>query len=331
MGTIADDIDILEEDISYLDPALLKLLLQDKATKRNILWATDDYTDFGDDFKETDMITPSQITGFFRVAIQPRAAKSKAVRDMRIKKRAEVFTPSWICNLQNNSIDAAWFGRENVFNTPDGNSWKTTTGKIAFPTDDKNKTWHKYVDTKRLEITCGEAPYLVSRYDTTTGKLIPINERIGLLDRKLRIVNENAATDEEWLKWAQRAVESCYGYEFQGDSVLIARENLLYTYIDFYRERFKKNPSIKLLMKIANIVVWNIWQMDGLKCVVPYSCKDIETIKPATLFEKEQRIKTPCPACQKGGIYGHTGVYCKIYDWRHENSTPFISLIKEGK
>lgn len=90
MGTIADDIDILGEDISYLDPDLLKLLLQDKTTKQNILLATDDYTDFGDDFKETDMITPSQITGLFRVAIQPRAAKSKAVQDMRIKKRKEL-------------------------------------------------------------------------------------------------------------------------------------------------------------------------------------------------------------------------------------------------
>jgi hypothetical protein len=29
---------------------------------------------------------------------------------------AEVFTPSWICNAQNNLIDNTWFGRDNVFN-----------------------------------------------------------------------------------------------------------------------------------------------------------------------------------------------------------------------
>lgn len=95
------------------------------------------------------------------------------------------------------------------------------------------KTWRDYVDAKRLEITCGEAPYLVSRYDTTTGDLIPVYERIGLFDRKMRIVNENCSTDEEWLKWSRRAVQSVFGYEFQGDSVLIARENLLYDYIDY--------------------------------------------------------------------------------------------------
>lgn len=43
----------------------------------------------------------------------------------------------------------------------------------------------------RLEISCGEAPYLVSRYDSVTGKTIKIKNRIGLLDRKLRIVSEN--------------------------------------------------------------------------------------------------------------------------------------------
>ena len=58
----------------------------------------------------------------------------------------------------------------------------------------------------RLEIACGEAPYLVSRYDMSTGELIvPPYRRIGILDRKLRIVDENTDTKEEWLKWAFRA------------------------------------------------------------------------------------------------------------------------------
>ena len=42
------------------------------------------------------------------------------------------------------------------------------------------------------------SPYLVSRYDTTTGESIPIYKRIGLLDRKLRIINENTTTFNEW-------------------------------------------------------------------------------------------------------------------------------------
>ena len=94
----------------------------------------------------------------------------------------------------------------------DDNTWTVNEEKIIF---DGQQTWKKYVDSRRLEITCGEAPYLVSRYDTTTGELIvpPIN-RIGFLDRKLRVVNENTITEEEWLKWAERAIQSYYGYEY---------------------------------------------------------------------------------------------------------------------
>lgn len=34
--------------------------------------------------------------------------------------------------------------------------------------------WQTYVDSRRLEITCGEAPYLTTRYDVETGELIPV-------------------------------------------------------------------------------------------------------------------------------------------------------------
>ena len=44
----------------------------------------------------------------------------------------------------------------------------------------------------RLEMTCGEAPYLVSLYDTTSGERIPTRQRIGLLDRKLRVVKSDS-------------------------------------------------------------------------------------------------------------------------------------------
>lgn len=111
------------------------------------------------------------------------------------------------------NADEQWFGRKDVFNyVNDDNTWTVNEEKIIF---DGKQTWKKYVDSRRLEITCGEAPYLVSRYDTTTGELIvpPIN-RIGFLDRKLRVVNENTITEEEWLKWAERAIQSYYGYEY---------------------------------------------------------------------------------------------------------------------
>ena len=172
-------IDKIEDDIADISPEILRLLLKDKTTKKNILWCTKDYEAYGYEFNERAEMKVELITGVYFNVIQPRAAKSKEVQERRIRKRAEVFTPSWICNEQNNQVDEAWFGKPDVFNTPDGTYWITAKDKIQF---DGKKTWKKYVDAKRLEITCGEAPYLISRYDTTTGKLIPINERIGLFD-----------------------------------------------------------------------------------------------------------------------------------------------------
>ena len=46
--------------------------------------------------------------------------------------------------------------------------WQVNTEKVKFDTKDG---WKKYVDSKRLEITCGEAPYIVSRYDAATGEI----------------------------------------------------------------------------------------------------------------------------------------------------------------
>ena len=318
-------IDSLEDDIADIDPRLLKLLLQDKTTRKNILWCTKDYESFGPEYGERRQMAVELITGRSSRVIQPRAAKSKAVQEMRVRKRAEVFTPSWVCNEQNNQVDEAWFGRENVFNIPDGVSWHTVKEKIVFY---GKKSWQAYVDAKRLEITCGEAPYLVSRYDTETGKLIPVYERIGLLDRKMRIVNENCEDDTEWIKWTQRAVQSVFGYEFQGDSVLIARENVLYDYMDYYKERFRANPPIELLKTIVDIITWNIWQMDGLRCVVPYSCHEtVETEKQLNLFGSVGSRIIPCPGCTKGDLRMHNGIYCQIFDWTNlKKSIPFISL-----
>ncbi|NEU03619.1 restriction endonuclease subunit M [Clostridium senegalense] len=324
-------IDNLEDDIAGIDPTLLSILLKDKTTRKNILWCTKDYEAYGPEYNEHAQIRIELITGIFLNIIQPRAAKSKAVKEQRIKKRAEVFTPSWICNEQNNQVDEAWFRRKNVFNTHQGTSWITTTEKIEF--GDKKKNWKAYVNAKRLEITCGEAPYLVSRYDTTTGELIPVYGRIGLFDRKMRIVNENCNDSDTWIDWSIRAVKSVYGYEFQGDSVLIARQNLLYDYMDYYKERFRVEPPIDLLIKIANIIAWNIWQMDGLRCVVPYSCNETKEVKyQMTLFDfgKKEEKTGPCPGCEKNNLFMHTGTYCRIFDWTSLNkSIPFIDVFKE--
>ena len=307
-------IDVKENALYFLDPTILKTLLLDRTTRKNIIWATDDYVSLGEQYAADKEILPICITGLFGNTIRPRVDKSKEEQSTRIRDKAEVFTPSWVCNCQNNLVDHAWFSRSDVFNTETEKGWVTHYEKVTFP-DEKGKSWQDYVKENRLEITCGEAPYLASRYDTVTGKVIPVKDRIGLLDRKLRIVCENVDEEDKWLVWAKRAVQSVYGFEWQGDNVLLARENLLFTVMDFYEEKFHKSLSknIKYLGEIARVLSWNIWQMDGLKFVVPNSCHD------------------GCEGCAKRDLGKHNGIYCRIYDWSANRSIEFYSLYKRGK
>jgi hypothetical protein len=248
---------------------VIDILLKDRTTGKNIIFATNEYA-FA---YERDEITSELVSGKFFSEMQPRVEKAKENQAARTKEKAEVFTPSWICNKMNNHCDEEWFGKKGVFNTERGNSWAVNNKKVEFP---EEKTWKDYVLSKRLEITCGEAPYIVSRYDTTSGEPIEINRRIGILDRKLRVVNENAKDEKEWRDWVYKAFQSVYGYEFQGDNLLIARINLLCTFVDYMLAVQGKKPTKQQLNKIAEIVSWNIWQMDGLKGTIPFENKPDE-------------------------------------------------------
>lgn len=191
--------------------------------------------------------------------IQTRAAKSKIQQSDRTRRRGEVFTPLWVCARMNDYADA------------------------ALVTDD----WRQYVDKRVLEITCGEAPYLVSRYDTVTGEVIPLQERIGLLDRKLRMVSGNTKKLDDWFHWAKCAFTSTYGYEFQGDNLFVARLNLLMAFMEYFKVRWGIDPKPELCRSVANIIVWNIWQMDGLTGRVP--SKD-GTGVPCTIFDWDKNM-----------------------------------------
>ena len=319
-------IDIKENYIHKLNKELLSILLKDQTSGKNIIWATDNYSDRGFGYQYNDHITIESITGYHGNVIKPRSEKSKKEQADRVRKKAEVFTPSWICNKQNNLVDNAWFGTDFVFNEETEKNWNATTDPIVFPTA-TGKSWQDYINDVRLEITCGEAPYLVSRYDTVSGYMIELSQRIGLLDRKLRIVSENTHTEEEWLKWAIKSFQNTYGYDWQGDNVLLARENLLFTFIDYYKAKFDAEPEVNILRDIANILSWNIWQMDGLKFVIPDSCKEIEQ-KQLTLFDIDEE-KQPCPGCVKNDPYSHTGEYCIIKDWKKNKKVPFVSILKK--
>lgn len=310
---------------SYPVGPVIGRLLQDKTTKLNIIWATDTYQDYGVGFLDKDHITKERILGVDSVILQPRISKAIEEQQIRTRKKAEVFTPVWLCNKMNNYCDEQWFGRPNVFNIEcSENTWDVVDAKIEFPAE---KNWKQYIDSRRLEITCGEAPYLVSRYDAATGDLIlPPFRRIGILDRKLRIVNENTETENDWIKWTVRAFQSCYGYEYQGDSLLIARINLLMTFYDYYVERWHKDPIDSLIRKIANIISWNIWQMDGLKDTVPLG-KPFEEDVQMSIFDfiDNNEIKEQEPEQMELDF----ALPCKIMDWRAENSVIF-KILKEN-
>lgn len=307
-------IDISENEILKYGKSLFNVLLFDRTTRRNIIWGTSDYEEHGVEYRAQSPINIHLITGKNKNIIQPRVYKEKTSQLVRTKTKAEVFTPSWVCNEQNNLIDTAWFGREGVFNVQTYKHWTATVQPVEFSSK-RGKRWTDYVDAKRMEITCGEAPYLVSRYDTVTGEAIPLGSRIGLLDRKMRIVSENTTRYDEWMKWVKRAFESIYGFEYQGDNLLLARENLLFTFIDYYRNKFNKDPSSDELKPIAYIISWNIWQMDGLKNTVPFSAvtKQNQQMDMFDLFDELEH--EPC--------------FCKIRDWRMNQTVTFNSLISK--
>lgn len=344
--------DVQETALAELDKNILLILLKDRSTGKNILWATDDYKDLGIGFAADDEITLPAITGAHGNLIKPRALKSKEEQGARTRNMAEVFTPLWICNKQNNLADNAWFGRENIFNTECGTNWQVTEGKIAFPSEKGADGWIAYIASKRLEITCGEAPYLASRYDTMTGEIVPLEKRIGLLDRKLRVINERTRNfkDRErakkrWLELATLAVRSTYGFEWAGDNILLARENLLFTVADYYAAKFGDALDMEMLEHFAEIISWNIWQMDGLKAVVPNSCHDYkkerQAVTPNLFAPKDFSARTlkrsvspcdvdederqKCQGCLKDNIELHNGVYCRIKNW----STGKVLLFKD--
>ena len=289
---------------------VLLTLLRDRSTGENIIFATDAY----EGKQPTDHIQEGLFFSDDPVVIKPRSFKSLQEQQKRTRHMAEVFTPTWLCNRMNNHVDEQWFGRTEVFNKEQSdNLWEPTEGVITFP---KGRNWQDYINSKRIEITCGEAPYLVSRYDTTTGdSVLPLKRRVGLLDRKLRVVNEQAKTEKSWITWAIKAVQSCYGFEFQGDSLLIARINILLSFYEYFMDRWGEAPSDEATGIIADIVSWNLWQMDGFTDAPPLG-KPEEAKDQLELFDFDEPEENTVPLCV-------------IKDWSIDKTFTYKS-IKEG-
>lgn len=313
-------IDIIENTI-YRHGELLSILLLDRTRStakknHNIIWATDSY----ERHNPTDEIQIEDITGNNVNVIQPRITKTKEEQKNRTSDKAEVFTPTNIVEEMNKQADWAM------------SHW---------PTSDNN--WQDYVKEKRLEITCGEAPFIVNRYNAANGnKILKLSERVGFLDRKLQTVSTYCSDKKTWLEWAIIAFQNSYGYEWQGDNLLIARENLLLTFIDYWNDFFPSNiinlsktirdEEYEVLKQIATIISWNIFQMDGLKFVIPMSCKTentpLQTTLPLFPCNNKKDKTNSCPGCQSANPYAHNGKYAQIMDWDSKKPIKFITLLK---
>ena len=300
------------------DKSLMDILLYDNNTKSNLIWGTDDYISQGTGFGPRDAIQYLFIINPNRV-IRPRYLKSESEQRSRSRDMAEVFTPPWIVNKQNNLVDEQWFGRDDPFNTEEGQSW-IPTEHVDFGDLD----WKKFVTSVRMEVCCGEAPYITTRYDPISGIEIPVRSRVGMLDRKLRVVSENVDSELGWIDWGKAAVRSIYAYDFQGDNVLLARENILLSFVESFRDKFGKDVPKGVAEDVCMILSWNIWQMDGMKNVVPFSCEKILDL------DGNPSVVNGCPAC-RSGKGRHTGRYCRIMDWGADTAVEFASLVGKEK
>lgn len=289
-----------QNDASILrsHPELFKILLKDQTTGKNIIWATTNKELSGSTFGDKERLIKKPIELAEAQFIKPRIEKLVDEQKERTKGHAEVFTPTWIVKKMVDVSDAEFQGLSLT----------------------------KYVEKMWLEITCGEAPYIVSRYDAVTGKSIPVMERVGFLDKKMQRITREIDEQKKWLTFAKKAYKATYGYEFQGDSLLIARENLLYSFIDYYVYKFNEEPGEKQLKEFAKIISFNIFQMDGLKYTIPLSGEITKVEEPTfeqiALFDLEEES-----AEESKNIA--TGIPVLIKDWKKGEMIEF-QLLEES-
>lgn len=293
----------LAEDIErYARNGVLDILLSDQTTGKNIVWATAAYEERGSAYSAESEITREAITKSNLGVIKTRVEKAIEDQASLTKSFAEVFTPTWICKFMIDEADSL-----------------NSTGVDSL-SDVKEK--RSYIRSRILEITCGEAPFITNRYDAADGTYIPFEERIGILDRKLTVVKDIATSRNTWKRWAEEALKSVYGYEYQGDNLLIARINMLRTMESAIQDAGYDSLRTIELKNLAKIITWNFWQMDGLDGCVPFKALNESFYQPS-IFDLLS-LETDS-ATEK-----HETVFSKIFDWRSDAEIEFRELQNGG-
>ncbi|PMB83616.1 restriction endonuclease [Dolosicoccus paucivorans] len=290
--------DVSEKQLLKEMPEIFDILLIDRTTSttrknKNIIWGNDEYAKYGERYYSSHCeMFKDLLFNNGQEIIKPRSVKSMEIQKERTKQNAEVFTPTWLVKKQNDEVDA------------------------SYQSDDLET----YVSRRWLEITCGEAPYIASRYDTITGEFLSLKDRVGFLDRKLRRINSEVEDKAEWQRLIEEAYKASYGFEWNGDSLLLARENLLYTYYDYYYDKWNDFPTYGLVKKIAEIISYNIFQMDGLKYIIPLSEKkeQLQQVQ-LSLFDDELPEEV---------WITHPGKRVKIMNWQKNRMEYFDEAVQ---
>lgn len=275
---------------------ILKILLKDRTTRKNIIWATDSYQDMGEGYQAKDYIKESLLNNGAGKLIRPRVEKDDEEQSKRTRGKGEVFTPTWIIKKKVDLVEEE-------------------LSKLEL---------EDYIGQRWLEITCGEAPYMTSRYDTVTGEYLDIEDRVGFLDRKLQRISKEIDSEEIWYSLALKAYQASYGYEYQGDSLLIARENLLNSFIDYYVAKFNYTPEMDKIESIARIISYNVFQMDGLKYTLPVAEKirtkklDVQLSFFGDMEMEDQQLE----------MVVDEGEEVKVKNWLNDRMIKFKDLIE---
>ena len=112
---------------------------------------------------------------------------------------------------------------------------------------------------------------------------------------------------------------------------MIARINLLETFCEYTRDRWQEEPNKTSLNRIADIISWNLWQMDGIYGVIPY--------EGAVYVQEEEEESHQMTLFEIYGIAGEAElepeeelpetIDCKIYDWDENKIITYKSMKEE--
>lgn len=98
---------------------------------------------------------------------------------------------------------------------------------------------------------------------------------------------------------------------------MIARINLLMTIEEYMLERWKRCPTLRKYRRWINVIVWNIWQMDGLTGTIPYCSCAAEQDPNQYLIEGWPSDEEPAE---------NSAPPCRIRNWRGNKAVEFNGL-----